>query len=87
MPKLLNRKSHKSFTEKKKFTRCWYCRYNHPKGVIDEDGCCRKCGTTLRKYPTRASHRYPDLGTKLEREVLGHREHFTIPADDAKGDW
>lgn len=87
MSKPLNSKSHKSSNEKKKITRCWHCRYNHPEGVLDEHGCCRRCGTNLRKYPTKASHRYPDLGRGLEVEVLCYREHFAIPSCDDQGDW
>lgn len=62
-------------------TMCWNCRLHGP-NILDEYGCCKRCGTNLKKYPTRDSHEYPDLGKKLEDEVLGQREKFNIPNDD-----
>ncbi len=60
---------------------CWYCHING-KNILDEHGCCKRCGTNLKKYPTLESHRYPELGKKLDGEVLGHRDRFVIPDEN-----
>jgi len=71
----------------KKYTRCWYCHINGY-NILDEHGCCKRCGTNLKKYPKRDKLEYPDLTTeKIAQEVLGYREKFSIPTDDGdKGD-
>lgn len=67
--------------------RCWYCQL-HGKNILDEFGCCKRCGTNLKKYPNRDSHMYPELNTeKVSQEVLGTREKFNLPDDNDQGDW
>lgn len=70
----------------KKYVRCWYCSLNGY-NILDASGSCKRCGTNLKKYPTRESHIYPDLNTeRITREVLGTREKFSIPYDSDQGD-
>ena len=63
---------------KAKYVRCWYCHL-HGYNMLDKFGCCKRCGTNLKKYPTRESHLKPNLDDeKIAREVLGTREKFKI---------
>ena len=84
-------------SEDKKVTQknrtCWHCKL-HGKNILDKYGCCKRCGTNLIKYPTYDSHPYPVEilasargDSKLDAEVLGSRERFTVPEDSGQGDW
>lgn len=70
----------------KKRITCWRCHLNG-KNILDKYGCCKRCGTNLKKYPTLESHQYPDLEEKHETETLGHRARFVITDSDGQGDW
>ena len=72
---------------------CWHCGHRS-KELLDEFGCCKYCETNLIKYPMYDDHPYPeelllngDANRKLDEEVLGHREKFTVPDDNDQGDW
>ena len=70
-----------------KETRCWYCHL-HGYNILDEFGCCKRCGTNLKRYPTRDKHPTLDLSDeKISREVLGTRWKFTIPDENDQDDW
>lgn len=78
--------------QKKKQT-CWYCKFRG-NNILDEFGCCKRCGTNITRWKKRRSLPYPQglleskKGDKaLDLEVLGHRERFVIPEDDEQGDW
>ena len=69
-------------TEMSKIITCWYCHMNG-RNIIDKFNCCKRCGTNLKKYPTRESHPYPDLDDeKIAKEVLGTREKCDIRDDN-----
>ena len=77
----------------KKALACWNCRLIG-NNILDEFGCCKRCGTNITKYPTKNSHAYPRelLGSKagdeaLVVEVLGSREKFVIPEETDQNDW
>jgi len=81
--KPLSSKTNESYTRTnmKKVITCWNCHLNG-RSILDEFGCCKRCGTNLQKYPTRDSHPYPDLDDKkLSQEVLGVREKCDITGD------
>jgi len=76
---------------------CWYCHLYLPhskKGILNEYGCCKRCGTNLKKYPTLDSHRpekcvafgpvYVGNDEELEYEVLGIREKCNISNDEGE---
>ena len=85
MSKDLNTTGHKTIHETEKI-RCWYCRLHGNKDkVLDKYGCCKRCGTNLKRFPNRASHPYPDM-SNLDAQVLGYRQKFTIPGDDIEQD-
>ena len=67
---------------KRKEITCWYCKI-HGKNILDKHGCCKRCGTNLKKYPTRECHPYPKLD-RIEREVLG--DVVPINATDVAND-
>jgi len=70
-----------------KDVRCWYCQL-HGKNILDKYGCCKRCRTNLKKYPTRESLQYPDTSNeKIVREVLGTREKFIILDENDQDDW
>ena len=74
----------------KKLT-CWYCHLNGY-DVLNKLGCCKRCGTNLKKYPTRKSLPYPcsknrAADEQIDREVLGTREKFCIPDENDQDDW
>lgn len=70
-----------------KDVRCWYCHL-HGYNILDEFGCCKRCGTNLKKYPTRDSHLKPNLDDDaIAGEVLGTRKSFTLADDNGQGDW
>jgi len=68
MQKTLNKTKNIVISGNKKIT-CWYCRLNG-KNILDKYGCCKRCGTNLKKYPSRDKHLYPNL-KNIDREVLG----------------
>ena len=72
---------------KLKKTTCWFCHSNGY-AILDKFGYCKRCGTNLKKYPTRDSIPYPKVSSdEVSREVLGTRDKFTIPDDNDQGDW
>ena len=82
----LNSRSNESIM-KTKYVRCWYCHLNGYT-ILDKHGCCKRCGTNLKKYPTREKHMKPDLSDeKIAREVLGTRTRFTIGDENDQGSW
>jgi len=71
----------------KKYLRCWYCHLNGYH-ILDKFECCKRCGTNLKKYPTRESHPKPDLDdAKIARKVLGTRTKFTILDENDQDGW
>lgn len=84
MTKHLNNRQGIVRNGKKKMCYCWYCNLIDGRGILDEYGCCRRCGTNLRRYPNRKDHPCPDLGQPHEYETLGHRERFMLPDEEAK---
>ena len=65
---------------------CWYCNISGP-NILDESGCCKRCGTNLKKWPKRNKLGYPNINSdKLAREVLGTRERCTIKASEVPGE-
>lgn len=69
-------------TKMSQIVTCWYCHLNG-RNILDEFNCCKRCGTNLKKYPTRESHPYPDLDDeKIAQEVLGTREKCDIRDDN-----
>jgi hypothetical protein len=82
----LNRKSNESIM-KAKYARCWNCHLNGF-SILDNFGCCKRCGTNLKKYPTRDKHMKPDLSDeRIAREVLGSRDKFTVRDENDQDDW
>jgi len=60
---------------------CWYCHL-HGESICDEWGCCKRCGTNLKKWSSRDKLIYPSLSDeRLAQEVLGTRERCDIPPD------
>lgn len=78
---------------KRTTTTCWYCHLHDDSkkssySILDKHGCCKRCGTNLKKYPTRESHEYPDISNeKITREVLGTREKFAIFDENDQDNW
>ncbi len=67
--------------QKQKQVTCWYCHL-HGYNICDEWGCCKRCGTNLKKWSSRDKLIYPSLSDeKLAQEVLGTRERCDIPID------
>ena len=57
----------------KKRMECWNCGL-HGHSILDKYGCCLRCKTNLKKYPTESSHPYPNLSNEtVSTEVLGLR--------------
>jgi len=68
-------------TKHAKKTTCWYCHLNGY-AILDKWGCCKRCGTNLKKWSHRGKLIYPSLNDeKLAREVLGTRERCDIPVE------
>jgi len=80
-PKDLNTKSNNIRLErvkKYKYIRCWYCKNNGIK-ILDKFGCCTRCGTNLKLYPTMKKLPYPRIDNyTLSKEVLGQRKQFDL---------
>jgi len=70
---------------KGKYTRCWFCKLNG-NDILDKFGCCKRCGTNLKKYPRWKKKQ--QLNTEeIAKEVLGVRQGFIIPDDNEQGNW
>jgi rRNA maturation endonuclease Nob1 len=64
----------KGLTSMEKAITCWYCKSNG-KNILDEYGCCKRCGTNLKKWKKREDLKYPIKSqSQLENEVLGCRQ-------------
>lgn len=82
----LNSRSNESIM-KTTYFRCWYCHLNGY-NIVDKLGCCKRCGTNLKKYSIREKHMKPDLSDeRIAREVLGSREKFTVNDENNQDDW
>ena len=65
--------------------RCWYCKL-HGQDILDEFGCCKRCGTNLKKWPRWKKN--SGLNTEqIAQEVLGLRQRFVVPKDDEQENW
>jgi len=61
--------------------KCWFCSKDS-RYTLTESGCCTRCGTNLKKYPTMKDHPYPDINDKIiTKEILGIRKQFNIKFD------
>lgn len=66
-------------------TTCWYCHlHDNSKrssySILDKWGCCKRCGTNLKRWSRQGKLIYPSLNDgRLAQEVLGSRESCDIP--------
>jgi len=80
----LNSRSTLTLNENK-YARCWYCKLNGY-DILDKFGCCKRCGTNLKKYPYWKKK--SELNTEqIAQEVLGIRQGFVLPKDNEQGNW
>jgi len=76
----------------KQTTTCWYCHLHDNKNkssysILDKWGCCKRCGTNLKKWTHRGKLIYPSLNDeKLAQEVLGTREKCDIPPEHSESE-
>lgn len=73
--KTLNNIDDKTNTERK-YRLCWYCQL-HGKNILDKYGCCKRCGTNLKRWKSRSKLKYPNL-SNIENEVLGIRQKTNV---------
>jgi len=80
-PKDLNTESNKTTSQKgkiHKYLRCWYCK-NNGTNMLDKFGCCNRCGTNLKKYPTMKTLPYPKIDDEtIAKQVLGNTTHTDL---------
>lgn len=80
-PKDLNTIGNKITSQKRKFhrdLRCWYCKF-HGVNILDKFGCCIRCGTNLKKYPTMKNLPYPKIDNDtIAKKVLGNTTHADL---------